>query len=110
MTFPSDDSFVLPLEEMVLLDFVRWDRYAGKPEKFQLFGWIDRPDGRSDFILFEVTPEGIGYTTSSAERSEEISRRLNDGQASETHNPCRRVERHPVAADLANVVRLGEPS
>jgi hypothetical protein len=101
MAEPAD--YELPLEEMALLDFVWWDRYAGMPDDFKLFGWIDRPDGRSDFILLTVVPEGIGYTTSSAERAEEVSRRLNDGEKSETHNPCRRVEDHPAATSLPNV-------
>lgn len=102
----NDAAFRLPLQEMAALDFVTWDRYAGTPDDFVVFGWIARAqDGRSDFVTFNVVPEGIGFSTSSAEWSAEISRRLN-GNA-DTHNHCRRVESHPAAAELSNVVRLG---
>jgi hypothetical protein len=99
-------SFPLPIEEMRLLDFVTWDRYAGTPDDFGLFGWISRADGRSDFIRLHVVPDGIGYSTSSAEYSAEISTRLNGGEPTGTHNDCLRVEAHPDAASLPNVVRL----
>lgn len=96
----------LPIEEMAMLDFIRWDRYTSSTKKLSLFGWIPREDGRSDFVLLTVIPEGIGFTTSSAEYSEEISRRLNGGEPTGTHNDCLRVEAHPAAAELPNVVRL----
>lgn len=96
----------LPVEEMAVLDFVNWDRFAGNTERLSVFGWIDRPDGRSDFVLLRVTAEGIAFTTSSAELSPEISRRLNGGEPSSSHNACQRVEHHPKAAGLPNVVRL----
>ena len=98
----------LPVEEMGLLPFVEWDRYTedGKGGVSMVFGWIARPDGRSDFVILRPTEGGLGFSTSSAEYSEEISRLLRGGELSETHQTCIRVESHPDAESLANVVRL----
>lgn len=97
----------LPLEEMGLLYFVRWDRYTvGRNGVSCVFGWIDRADGRFDFVVLEPDPDGLGFTTSSAERSEEISTLLNGGEPTGTHNPCRRVEDAEESALLENVIRL----
>lgn len=90
---------------MLLLDFVQWDRYSGNSEKFVVFGWIARPDGRSDFVLLRVDSQWIGFTTSSAEYSEEISRRLNDGVPTGTHTRCHRVEFNFSAQQVPNVIR-----
>lgn len=56
----------LPIEDMAALDFVQWDRYSGTLDTFDVFGWIARDDGRADFVILQVCPEGIGFTTSSA--------------------------------------------
>jgi hypothetical protein len=97
----------LPLEEMALLSLVKWDRYTMGPEGVStVFGWIDRQDGRSDFVLLRPTREGCGVTTSSAEHSEAIGAALNGGEPTGRHQPCLRVEDDPESADLANVIRL----
>lgn len=84
-----------------VLPEVRWDRVAGTPERFLVFGWVDREkDLRSDFVALTVEP-GLGelsyyLTTSSAERSTEFMQRIDDhhGVSAEEreHFPCQRVE------------------
>jgi len=75
---------------------VEWDRFTvgnwnGK-QSVSVYGWIDREDEYKDFVLVIFWPEseGIYYTTSSAEHTQEINRALfgEDGD----HNDCRRVE------------------
>jgi hypothetical protein len=63
-------------------------------------------DRRADFVAFDIVPaengdHGIAYTTSSAELSEEIGRRL----GIPTHVPCQRVE-EVFGALVPNAVRL----
>jgi hypothetical protein len=81
---------------MNLLHEVRWDRCinapAGKPDdiSFLTYGWIDRADGRADFVLLEFNDVGAGITTSSAQHSRAFSERLYG--ASSNHQDCLRVE------------------
>lgn len=58
------------------LDFVRWDRFVDAPagpdhRMVSVYGWIGRPDGRSDFVQvdFASWAEQPGFSTSSAEYS-----------------------------------------
>lgn len=93
--------------------FVRWDRFTVSPDdEVNVYGWIDREDGRSDFVLveFDVTePAAVsyGWTTSSAERSDELADLLygegliEDGYR---HLVCRRVETELLG--VKNPVRL----
>ncbi len=81
---------------------VRWDRATGDMERFLIFGWLERPDLRSDFLALILEPENdLHYRyqpfTSSAERSEEFCKRVEDHFAgapvAETdHATCQRVE------------------
>lgn len=103
---PLDDCDLLPIAEMRALDFVRWDRFAGDATQLVVYGWIDRTDGRCDFVLLDCVPEGVGFVTSSSEWTAEINRRLY-GDGGEGHNSCVRVEEHPASAPLPNVIRLG---
>jgi hypothetical protein len=75
---------------MNLLPEVLWDRCTGDDVSGCVYGWIARDDGRSDFVLLRWSEEGFGHTTSSAERSASISKRLFGSSAG--HRPCRRVE------------------
>lgn len=76
------------------LPFVEWDRMSlgrGKRNEMMafLYGWIARPDGRSDFVVVFVDHDGLGFTTSSAARSDEIAGLLDLGG---DHLPCKRIE------------------
>ena len=90
------------------LDEVRWDRYVVDDRELTAFGWIDREDGRSDFVVIELWSQAnatLGarlVATSSAARSESIDRRLS-GDA-DGHIPCQRVE-HLVGDLVPNVIR-----
>jgi hypothetical protein len=93
------------------VEFVEWDRFTHSAEKdlMTVYGWIDRDDGRADFVTVNLSPESKeihGYTTSSAEHSERLFEILFKEKADE-HAECQRVENH---MDVANAVRLeGEP-
>lgn len=103
------------------LPFVRWDRLVRAPltevpqvcdadggVRVEMYGWIDRDDGRSDFVILYVRlPErAIGYTSSSAERTQEIRDRLFGHLDEPTeHYACERVE--DVFGDLVpGAIRL----
>lgn len=75
------------------MPFVCWDRLnRWEGGGLQVYGWIARADGRADFVLITFEGDGaLGFTTSSAEWSEHISRLLHGGE-SVTHIPCERVE------------------
>lgn len=101
-TFVSDTLNDLP--------FVRWDRLARGPDEFVVYGWIDRPDGRHDFIVVTFhTTGGVSHTTSSADRSEEISRLLYGHVTESGHVPCERVE-DILEGLVTNQVKLPPPS
>ncbi len=91
---------------MEKLDFVQWDRFTNGEGFVNCFGWINRPDGRSDFVLLAIWDghEEPHFWTSSAQYSEEIARRLY-GDA-EGHVSCQRVEH--AGLSLSNMVRLGD--
>lgn len=59
---------------------VKWDRFAGQGCYLTAFGWIERADGRLDFMSISFRKgEPSGYVTSSAEHSAEFARRLGFG-------------------------------
>ena len=96
----------LLLELWRRLDFVTWDRYAQDPTSITSYGWITREDDRSDFIVLELDLKSgdVSYTTSSAQYTEEISRRLYG--STDTHNTCQRIEDIVTPSELPNCVRL----
>jgi hypothetical protein len=60
-------------------------------ERVTAFGWIDREDGRSDFVVVYIDHHGAaGFATSSAKYSREFSERLFG--TSEGHRDCERIE------------------
>lgn len=87
---------------MNLFPEVRWDRVSGVRERFFVYGWLDREDGRADFVnlILELEDEESlthQLQTSSAERSEEFCRRLErycgaGPESPSEHAPCQRVE------------------
>jgi hypothetical protein len=95
---------------------VRWDRFIDTGEQVSVYGWIDRDDGKADFLLMEfVRPEepeaagtmGVGYTTSSAEYSEVFFERIYHSEADE-HFKCQRVEHAAFGALVSRAIRLAE--
>ncbi len=69
---------------------VRWDRCAGDMDAGCVYGWLDRDDGRSDFVLFSWRNGDFVTTTSSASFSPVISERIHGNTTG--HKPCKRVE------------------
>lgn len=70
---------------------VRWDRCVRRMENMTAFGWIDREDGRADFVVVYIDHGGPwAYATSSAEFSRSISERLFG--ITEGHRDCERIE------------------
>lgn len=56
---------------------VEWDRWAGLPNEYNIFGWIQRDDGWKDFLVLEIIDNEItDFCTSSAKYSKEFSKRL----------------------------------
>jgi len=72
---------------------VVWDRFTQTDDGFYVvYGWIARPDGQRDFVLFqlwETEPEDVFYTTSSAKYSRRIMEVLYG--SAEEHNDCRPI-------------------
>lgn len=76
-----------------LLPEVTWDRWAGDLHEFSMFfGWIERDDGRSDFVVAKFEAGDCwSVTTSSAKHSEEFTRKLL-GNRGDGHSTCKRIE------------------
>jgi len=79
-----------------LLPEVRWDRWSGDSDRCCVFGWVNRDDGKFDFVLitFDLTNEDSNdcaekICTSSAKYSEDFGKRL----GFENHHLCKRVEK-----------------
>nr|WP_305794632.1 hypothetical protein [Halomarina rubra] len=77
--------------------FVEWDRFTvgqwHDEQSVSVYGWIDREDEYKDFVLVIFWPESeeFYFTTSSADRTEDIYRALVGDDMTE-HNECHRVE------------------
>jgi len=73
---------------------VKWDRWAGDMRSKQgigVFGWLDRTDGKFDFVYIRIDKDGAWLVaTSSANHSAEFSKRL----GFTNHGDCKRVEGH----------------
>ena len=55
----------------------------------QIFGWIERDDGKADFLVLKIVNGAVTYfTTSSAHFSREFAERLDF-----THRDCERCEK-----------------
>lgn len=69
---------------------VRWDRYTEDGRELEFYGWIERPDGKFDFIdIFFINGEPEWYATSSAKLSKIFHRKL---KIKWPHLTCKRVE------------------
>jgi hypothetical protein len=78
-----------------LLPEVRWGRWTGELGSINgiaVYGWVSRPDGKSDFVLVRINCDGPWHmSTSSAQYSEQFARRLSGGSFL-GHQPCKPVE------------------
>lgn len=91
---------------MNALPEVTWDRCTGVgTPSGSVFGWIERPDGRHDFIVIGWLRGVSWFTTSSAEHSREFARRLSG--TDEHHRDCERVEL-VFGGDVTHKVVLAE--
>ena len=84
-------------ERLNLLDEVRWDRFTAYANEVTVYGWIDRGDGRSDFVLITFAINDLDdsirweqWFTSSAACSQSIYQRLSG--RTEGHVDCQRVD------------------
>jgi hypothetical protein len=122
----SDQVKAVITERMNRIGEATWDRCVIQGEAASVFGWLERDDGRSDFVLLEfqwgdtkdmagekVTWFHAGATTSSAPLSKSISERISG--AGSPHFDCQRVEdvfgdsvRRKVELDIEK--RLIEPT
>jgi hypothetical protein len=102
----KDELLTAIAERMNRLDEVgvTWDRCVLHDATGVAYGWIDRGDGRSDFVVLQFqwgetkglageTLEwlAVGDVTSSAAYSERIAE-LTIGSADNNHKDCERVE------------------
>lgn len=90
------------VERMNRLPQVRWDRCVLHDSSGVTYGWIDRADGRSDFVQLDfqwgtttglagesVSWLAVGLSTSSAEHSSAMNDMLELGAG---HKDCERIE------------------
>lgn len=83
------------------LPFVRWDRYLrvpvgaeGQHEMLTVYGWIDRADGRADFVVLEFPSydDTPGFCTSSSKHSAAINQLMyKDVDPLAPHYECQRI-------------------
>ncbi len=68
---------------------VMWDRFCGEfDDEIDVYGWIDRKDGKKDFLVIEFTENFTSFLTSSAKYSKSFNERI----GSFSHEKCKRVE------------------
>jgi len=64
------------IEDIAKLIPIEWDRFTEKEGYYNIFGWIERKDGKRDFVLVQLYLDNGeikgDYCTSSAKYSEEI--------------------------------------
>jgi hypothetical protein len=72
---------------------VEWDRYVEDDDSYSVYGWIQRSDGKRDFILVTVKEDlgtYVSFVTSSAKYSRILTEILH-GDTSE-HIDCKKIE------------------
>lgn len=117
----SDEILAAIAERMNRLDpiGIRWDRCIPRDDQLVTYGWVDRDDGRADFVVLTFhwgTTSGlndesldwlaVGYTSSSAENTGKIGPLLY-GTEDDDHKDCERVE-HVFGALVNQKITLGE--
>lgn len=72
---------------------VRWDRLTEYGGYRAFYGWIDRKDGKADFMLLGVEGDRVvRYLKSSKDYSQEFAERLGGTGLLVDHQDCQRVE------------------
>jgi len=72
---------------------VEWDRYVEDDDAYSVYGWIQRSDGKRDFVLVSIKEDlgtYVSFVTSSAKYSKTLTELIH-GDTSE-HIDCKRVE------------------
>lgn len=94
---------------------VRWDRAIEGVEVLHLYGWVDRPDGRADFVMLGVEwrhragdgqPFELFTMTSSADPAlnDELAKAI--GVEPDDHADCQRIE-EVFGGMVTNAIKLG---
>lgn len=100
----ENPAFVNRLAEIVevcsRLELVKWDRLCSLENRVDIYGWMKREDGRSDFVLLQFTDLSdpslpVGIATSSAEYSAEMTEALYG--TTDGHAECERVPAELIA-------------
>lgn len=81
------------LNEMAEHIPITWDRFIDSPGFVTIYGWLERSDGKRDFIIIlmsKLSETLIFYATSSIKYSQAIQDYL--GVAPEDHNDCQLFE------------------
>ena len=72
---------------------VEWDRYVNDERTYSVYGWIQRGDGKRDFLLVTIKEDlgmYVSFVTSSAKYSRTITELIH-GNTSE-HIDCKKIE------------------
>lgn len=74
---------------------VRWDRFTEDGTYITAYGWIERTDGKSDFLLISFD-DGVPWfwSTSSALHSKSFSTIMGLGADSTGHQDCQHIKEH----------------
>jgi hypothetical protein len=87
---------------LALFPEVKWDRWSGLGAVIEIFGWIPRDDGKSDFLMLLISDGEVAtYCTSSAKYSAAFANRLNF-----VHMDCRRVSGTFECPNVVDVLRV----
>lgn len=82
------------LEDMAKLIPIEWDRYTNSGTHYYVYGWIQRKDGKRDFVVVEMEQNeeslrAIDFVTSSAKYSREIMKIMFVTDAG--HSDCKKI-------------------
>ena len=72
---------------------VEWDRYVNDERTYSVYGWIQRGDGKRDFLLVTIKEDlgmYVSFVTSSAKYSRMITELIHGGTSE--HIDCKKIE------------------
>lgn len=91
---------------------VRWDRMIDGGHVLRFYGWVDRPDGRADFVLLDVEWRAgivgqLDFSTSTSSADPALNAELAHalGLDPDDHEPCKRIE-EVFGGLVPNAIRL----
>ena len=105
--------FIEPLAKVMnLVPQVRWDRCIPLDDLIRIYGWVERPDGRADFVIFESwlvegRPE-LNFFTSSPDPELATTIATALGIAINDHVDCQRIE-EVFGGMVTNAIKLDDP-